>query len=316
MFILGGTGFIGQEVVREAVDGGWTVRALARSGGSADALRAAGAEPVTGQAQDASSWAGELKGADVLIDLVQPPLPTRMGRSAVAKIVAQREAVTGAVLDALRSLPEGERPVLFSISGADDLEPDSTGTISERSSTRSELKGFARIGLPIHRLVAQSGLDATFVFFGVMVYGAGKAFADVYVDGLRKGRARIIGSGSNRLPIVHVTDAARALVHLAGLPREQIAGRTFVAVDGADTTQAQLLADTAGLMGVKAPGKAPTALVALIAGRAVAEAMTFDAHGDNSALRATGFEFRYPSHREGVPQVLEALGAAASGAPG
>ncbi len=39
------------------------------------------------------------------------------------------------------------------------------------------------------------------------------------------------------------------------------------------------------------------------------EAMTFDAHVDNSAIRETGFEFRYPSPREGLPPTLEALGA-------
>lgn len=308
LFILGGTGFIGREVVREAVQAGWTVKALARSESSAAALAGAGAVPVRGEAQDAFRWADELRGADVLIDLVQPPLPRRMGRSAIARIVTERAAVTRAVLDALRSLPADERPVLFSISGGDDLEPDGQRTISDRSSTRAELKGFARIGLPIHRLVAESGVEATFVFFGVMVYGAGKAFADVYVEGLRKRRARIIGDGANRLPLVHVTDAARALVHLAGLPRAEIVGRSFVAADGADTTQRQLLADTAELMGARAPGHVPTGVVVLIAGRAIAEAMTFDAHVDNSALLSTGFRFRYPSHREGVPQVLEQLG--------
>ena len=40
--------------------------------------------------------------------------------------------------------------------------------------------------------------------------------------------------------------------------------------------------------------------------------MTFDAHADNSAIRETGFDFRYPSPREGLPPTLEALGALAA----
>jgi nucleoside-diphosphate-sugar epimerase len=122
----------------------------------------------------------------------------------------------------------------------------------------------------------------------------------------------VIGKGSNRLPIVHVTDAARALVHLAGLPREQLAGHTFLAADGADATLRELLAETATLMGRKPPGSAPVWLVSLIAGRCSAEAMTFDAHVDNSALLATGFEYRYPSIKEGVPQTLADLGELAA----
>jgi nucleoside-diphosphate-sugar epimerase len=180
--------------------------------------------------------------------------------------------------------------------------------ISHNSAVRADVAGFGRIGIPIRRLIERSGLDATYAYFGVMVYGAGKGFADNYVEGLKKRKTRVIGSGANRLPIVHVIDAARALVHLAQLPREQVVGRTFVAADGADTTQRELVDETSRLMGIKPPGAAPPWLVGVLAGRAVAEAMTFDAHTDNSALRATGFSYLYPSHREGVPQALEALG--------
>ncbi len=83
LFVLGGTGFIGREVVQEAVAAGYAVRALARSDDSATALAAAGAEPVRGDAAKPADWAMRLRGTDVLIDLVQPPLPKRLGASAV-----------------------------------------------------------------------------------------------------------------------------------------------------------------------------------------------------------------------------------------
>ena len=43
------------------------------------------------------------------------------------------------------------------------------------------------------------------------------------------------------------------------------------------------------------------------------ESITLDARDDPSALRDTGFEFRFPSHREGVPASLEQLGALSGG---
>jgi nucleoside-diphosphate-sugar epimerase len=307
LFLLGGTGFIGREVVQEAVAAGYTVRGLARSDDSAAVLAAAGAEPVRGDAARPAQWATQLRGVDVLIDLVQPPLPKRLGASAVASIVRDRVAFSEALGRELMSIPPAERPVWFSISGADDLEPQD-GVISHESPHRREPKGFARIGVPILRAVQGSGADVAYVYLGVMVYGPGKAFAEYFVNALKKGRARVIGKGENRLPIVHVTDAARALVQLAGLPREQLVGHSFLAADGADATGRELLAETARLMGRKPPGSAPVWLVALIAGRTAAEAMTFDAHVDNSALRATGFEYRYPSYREGVRQTLADLG--------
>ncbi len=239
LFLTGGTGFIGRSVVAEALGMRFDVRALARSDSSAAALQSAGAEPVRGSGED-PQWIDEARGADVLIDLAQPALPSRMTRRSMRRVAEQRAAIVAATLEALERLPAGERPLYFAVSGADDLEPDSSGVISHESPTSSGDAGFARIGVPVHRLVAASGLPATFVHFGVMVYGAGKGFADFYVDGLRKGRAPVIGKGDNRLPLTHVTDAARALVHLAGLPQDQVAGRTFLATDGSDMTQGEL----------------------------------------------------------------------------
>jgi nucleoside-diphosphate-sugar epimerase len=307
IFLIGGTGFIGRAVVAEALDMGFDVRALARSDSTAATLRSAGAEPVRGSAEE-SEWIEEARGADVLIDLAQPALPSRLTRRAVRRVVDERTAIVAAALGALEGLPAAERPIYFAVSGADDLRPDSSGVISHESPLRSGDAGFASIGVPVHRLVAGSGVDATFVHFGVMVYGPGKGFADIYVDGLRKGRAAVIGDGGNRLPLTHVSDAARALVHLAGLPRDQLAGRTFLAADGSDTTQGELLDQTAELMGVKRARRVPSVIAGLVGGRVAVEAMTFDAHADNSALIASGFEFRYPSPRVGLPPTLAQLG--------
>jgi nucleoside-diphosphate-sugar epimerase len=307
VFMIGGTGFIGRAVVSEALERGFQVRALARSESAASSLRSAGAEPVRGDAQK-PSWIEQARGADVLIDLVQPSLPKRMSRRAMRGVAAERTVATAAVLAALERLPGGERPVYFSISGADDLDPDGRGVISHESALRSGDSGFAVIGVPVRRLVEGSGVEAAFVHFGVMVYGPGKSFADIYVKGLRKGRAAVIGAGENRLPLTHVSDAARALVHLAGLRRGELAGSTFLAADGSDTTQGQLFDQTAELMGVKRPRRVPAAIAGLVGGPVAAEAMTFDAHADNSALIESGFKFRYPSPREGLPPTLEELG--------
>lgn len=321
LFVIGGTGFIGSAVVREAVERGFEVKGLARSEAAVAALTAVGAEPVPGDVRD-PSWIRSAVGADVLVDLVQPPLPKRMSRRAMRRVATERVAAVKAETDGLANLPADERPVLFTVSGADDLEPDSDGVISDRSPLRSGDSGFGIVGVPVRRLVEQSSVEAAFVHFGVMVYGPGKGFADFYVAGLRKGHAAVIGSGANRLPLTHVTDAARALVHLSGLSRADLVGHAYLATDGSDTTQAQLLDRTAELMGVRRPRRVPAAVAGLVGGPVAAEAMTFDARVDNSALLGTGFEFRYPSPREGLPPTLAALGElrggtdASSAAPG
>jgi nucleoside-diphosphate-sugar epimerase len=309
IFILGGTGFIGKEVVAEALSQGFDVRGLARSAQAEATLRELGAEPVKASVDDPSSWAQQARGSDVLIDLIQPKFPKRLSGAAVSRLSEQRQQATAHVLDALKTLPAAERPLLFSVSGVDDLQPDADGRISDHSRVSAEPEGLSRIGVPVRRLIDESGLEATYVYFGVMVYGPGKVFADVYVEGIKKRRAPIIGSGENRLPLTYLTDAARALVHLAGQPRHEIAGRTFVATDGATNTQRELLEHTAALMGAKPPRSVPAFVAGLAAGSAAADTMVFDARAEPAGLLKTGFQFRYPSYREGVPALLDRLGA-------
>ncbi len=59
-FVTGGSGFIGGRLIERLRSEGWGVRALARSDRSADAVRALGAEPVSG---DISSFAAIRTGA-------------------------------------------------------------------------------------------------------------------------------------------------------------------------------------------------------------------------------------------------------------
>jgi 2-alkyl-3-oxoalkanoate reductase len=312
LFVPGATGFIGQEVVAEAVATGWQVRALTRSDAGTQALRQAGASPVPGDARQPDGWIAQARGATALVDLLQPRLPRRLTRTAVQRISAERQALTRSLVAALQGLPAGERPLFVSVSGADDLQPDARSTISHQSALRQRPRGFAHIGLPVRRLVDASGLDAVHVYFGNLVYGPGKVFAEQYVKGLADGKARVIGSGTNRLPLTHVTDAARALVYVAGLPRADIVGRGVVAMDGADATQRELLDLTADAMGVKRPGAIPTWLASPVAGAIAVETITLDAHADSSALLDAGFRFQYPAYREGVSAMLARLGKGAT----
>ena len=308
LFITGAMGFIGHQAVVEGLKAGWQVKGLVHSERNADALRKIGAQPVVGDVNQPQTWIVEARGATAFIDLVQPKFPKRLSRKAIKEISAQRQAMTRSMLDALRSLPADQRPLFISVSGADDLQPDAQNVISHDSVLRPQPRGFAHIGIPVRKLIEASGLDVAYVYFGNLVYGPGKVFADQFVNGLKNGTAHIVGKGENRLPLTHVTDAARALVHLATLAETNVAGRTFLATDGTDTTQRVLLDATADYMGVKRPGPVPAWLAALVAGSIGAETITLDIHANNSALLATGFHFTYPSYREGVPATLEALG--------
>src|SRR4051795_3980063 len=64
-FITGGSGFVGGALIRRLAREGWTVRALARSDGSARAVEGAGAEAVRGDLDDTAAMRSGADGADV-----------------------------------------------------------------------------------------------------------------------------------------------------------------------------------------------------------------------------------------------------------
>ncbi|MFE4216215.1 NAD-dependent epimerase/dehydratase family protein [Streptomyces sp. NPDC056844] len=69
VLVTGGSGFIGQVLVRRLVGEGHTVRALVRSERSAAAVRALGAVPVRGDLTAPDGWREELAGSEAVFHL-------------------------------------------------------------------------------------------------------------------------------------------------------------------------------------------------------------------------------------------------------
>ena len=68
-FVTGGSGFIGQALVRRLLSEGHSVRALVRSDASAAKVSALGAEPVRGELTEPSTWQDAVTGSAVVFHL-------------------------------------------------------------------------------------------------------------------------------------------------------------------------------------------------------------------------------------------------------
>ncbi len=314
LFVLGGTGFIGTETIREAASRGWEVRALARSAEKAARLRALGAVPVLGDARAPREWIAEVRGTDALVDLAQPKLPGRIRPRDIEAVSRARQTMTYELLERLRELHPEERPLLVSVSGTDDLAPDEQGRIDGSSSLRTPPTGFGHIGVPIRRMVEAAGTASTFLYLGT-VYGPGKSFAATLFPRLARGRM-LLPRAQNRLPLIHVRDAARAIVHLASLGKDRLIGRSWIVVDAAGgTSLGDFFDHAAGLLGVAPPARAPAWLLSTLMGRILFETLSRDVQADPSEIVATGFGFTYPTIREGLPATLSALGYSGEARP-
>jgi nucleoside-diphosphate-sugar epimerase len=292
VFVLGASGFVGSATVAAALEAGLSVGAWARTETQAQRLRKLGVQV---------SRPPEIPTTKVVIDLVQPKLPSRLSSAALTRAARYRVDVTRSMLPAL---PKGA--LLFSVSGTDDFEGE---IISHRSPYTARPAGFARIGLDVRRELLASGVPFASLHLGT-VYGPGKAFASTLFPRLAKGRLPIVGDGANRLPLVHVEDAARAMVHLVKLDGSPLRAHPWIITDGTATTQRALLELGARLLGARVPRSIPIWLASIVAGSVAAWSLARDVPTDPSALFATGFTLRYPSIATGLPATLAQLEAA------
>jgi nucleoside-diphosphate-sugar epimerase len=308
LLILGATGFIGREVALEASSKGWEVTAIVRDPKTARARELPKPTRVLqGDANDAAAWTQHMTGIDVVLDLVQPELPRRIGLAEIRQIADQRIAVTRALVQAMLQIPAQQRPLLLSVSGLDDLEPDENCRVTEISRLRTIPRGFAHIGIPVRQFIDTAGIEAAYLYLGT-VYGPGKAFATTVFPRLAAGKFRIPGDGENRMPIVHVEDAARGIVHIASLNRAALSGRSFIIADGQPSTFRAFLSEAAQRMNAPAPAAAPKWLAKLATGSVLFETLTRDAIAEPATLRQTGFKFRFPTYKAGLPPTLKTLG--------
>lgn len=73
VLVLGGTGSIGGPVVRELIQAGHEVVALARSVASADSVARIGARPIAGDMETPERWLADLPPLDGVIHAAAAP---------------------------------------------------------------------------------------------------------------------------------------------------------------------------------------------------------------------------------------------------
>ncbi|MFZ7087279.1 NAD-dependent epimerase/dehydratase family protein [Curtobacterium sp. RRHDQ10] len=132
------------------------------------------------------------------------------------------------------------------------------------------------------------------------VYGPGR---ERLVDTVRDGSARLVGPGrSRRTNRIHRDDAAAAIVHVAALDDP---APLYLGTDDEPVRLDDVLRFLSAELGAPEPPLAddPAAPVIAMSGRS-------DKRLSNALLRSTGFEFRYPTYREGYRAVIAGEGTA------
>lgn len=299
IFITGGTGFIGSEVLRQAIAAGHEVSVLTRSGQSEALVRAQGARPVPGDLMWEGSWQESAAQADWVLHLAQPQtFGGRVTRTRALKYRALRLEMDKRLLESVSSRA---RKIVY-VGGTsyygdvgkekvdEDARPNPKGWGPFIKPAIEALPGFLAQGLPL--------VEA----FPGYVYGYGSWFKEYVLYPLWKGKTLSLLTRDPIVSPIHVRDCARALLFL--LEHGEVGHRYFV-VDDTPLPNELLLKYAALAMG--RPYRArriPVWVCKLLLGGLITESLLSNSALSNARLRALGFVPEFPSAREGIPEVV------------
>lgn len=234
VFITGGTGTIGEAVVKELRRAGHAVTGLSRSEASDAKLRALAATPHRGSLDEPASYQSAAAAHDALLHVAFDY------SSAVATDRLAIETLLAAAKGA------GARRVVVYTSGV--LVLGNTATPADESASTKDAVPMVAWRPAHERLTLDAASEpiTTAVIRPGFVYGGPKSLIAEYAASARDtGAAVYIGDGKNRLPFVHRDD----LAVLYRLVIEKRAQGIFHAVDGASPALGSIARAVSAAMG-------------------------------------------------------------------
>lgn len=205
VFVTGGTGFVGREILGQLLSAGHEVRALVRDGSQDKLSGHQNLETHIGDVTDAASLVGALDGCDAVIHLVG------IIREFPGRGITFKKMHVTATENILEACDEQEVQRFLHMS--------SNGT-RERGTT-----AYHRTKWQAEELVRASGLDWT-IFRPSLIFGRGSEFVKMLTELIRRVPVvPVIGDGQYRMQPVSVEQVAVSFVKALAMP-ESI-GKTY-----------------------------------------------------------------------------------------
>jgi nucleoside-diphosphate-sugar epimerase len=297
VFVAGASGAIGTRLVPQLIDRGHEVIGTFKSPGSAERLRALGAEPLALDLLDPRAVRKAVLEAEpeAIVHQATALANVRFSRS-LDRVFAEtnrlRTEGTDALLAAAREagVPRFVAQSFASYRYAREGGPVKTEDDPLDPSPPAAAREMGAAMRHLDEAVTEAGGIA--LRYGGF-YGAPN---DGLIEPVRKRQFPIVGDGGGLSSFIHLDDAATATV----LALEHAAAGIYNIVDDEPAPVREWLPVLADALGAKPPRHFPAWLARLVAGEA-AVMMGTEARGASNAKakRELGWKLRYPSWREG-----------------
>jgi len=208
-FVTGGSGFVGQVLVRRLLAEGHTVRVLVRSPESAAKVSALGAEPVRGELTDPSTWRDAVRGSEVLFHLAaETDISADRARQELVTVHGTQAAVDAArYANVPRFVHCGTEAAL--------LAGDPLVDVDETAPLRPDSEGvYCAVKAVAEKIVLDANAPdfATVSIRPRMVWGPGSILIDLLVGLAKAGQFAWIEGGRHTTDITFVDNCVEGLM--------------------------------------------------------------------------------------------------------
>ena len=302
IFITGGTGYIGQSVIKEGLKQQHELIVLTRSEKNAQLLREQGVQSIIGDMLEDGEWQEVINQVDAIIHLATPPTwDKKVTHREAEQFLKTHVNIAESLFNAVN--PQHVKKIIFV--GGSSYYGDTGNTTPRTEEFRNTPKGWGPFITPAieYAKSKKSEYPITFVF-PAQIYGPSSWLEKIFMEPVYKKRiiAGLIGHNPHFSPI-HIEDCGRACLHL--LEHGQI-GEDYILSDLLQIPVADFRKEVLRLMDAehKWVFAVPQWVATLVVGPVVSEYATIHTNLSSQKLRETGFELNYPTYKDGLASVV------------
>lgn len=250
IFVTGGSGFVGRQLIRDLRANGYAVRALARSPTSAATVQAAGAEPVSGDLADIVAMQAGMSGCSAVIHCAAHVAMWGPWEEFVRDTITGTANVLAAARAACvpRFVHVGTEAVLadgHAIVEADETRPLPSRPIGAYPRSKGEAERQV--------LAANSPELATIVVRPRFIWGAGDTtLLPQFVKAMQEGQWMWFDGGRHRSSTCHIRNVTHGTLLAAQFGR---GGGIYFLTDGQPLVFRDFISRLVGTRGVTPPSK-------------------------------------------------------------
>ncbi|MGI2293611.1 NAD-dependent epimerase/dehydratase family protein [Paenibacillus sp. GXUN7292] len=303
VFVTGGTGYVGKTLIQEAIKQNIELIVLTRSAAKAKQLEEKGLKAVVGDLLKDGEWQKVIQQCQYIIHLAAPPTWGKKVTKKVASAYSDGHyAMTVRLLEHIN--PTVIKNIIY-VAGTSYLG-DSGADRAKDETYRSTPKGWGPYIAPSVNVLdkyKKTGLPITTVF-PAQIYGADSWTVQLFIEPLHNNKPIYSLKGNEPMfSPIHVEDCARACLHLM---KHAATGESYILCDTnpmPSESFKNIIEQELRVTGKVV--KIPAWLCRLVIGPVLTEYATAHTYFSNAKLLATGFEFRYPNAKQGIPHVVK-----------